>query len=176
MGWHMVERASGDRKFLATYETKEDAEAQRLRLIASDPAYEDVLTVPIQQYKTARRSHMTFNSWNVRGSCAPRGRAAVRPSKPDRSVPSSRQQGPLEQAIHVSPYLSPPRQGRCLMEGRQGRTGRRRFLPVKRRLGNQCRDCTPELRFYAEACRARNASLELCRERTLPLLRLGGRP
>ena len=45
MGWHVVERASGVRKFLATYETKEEAEEHRLRLIARDPAYEDVLVV-----------------------------------------------------------------------------------------------------------------------------------
>lgn len=45
MGWHVVQRANGVRKFLATYETKEEAETHRLRLIASNPAFEDVLVL-----------------------------------------------------------------------------------------------------------------------------------
>jgi hypothetical protein len=59
MGWHVVERAGGIRKFLATYETKEEAEAHRRRLIASDPAYEDVLVVPYSVGMTKPRDDPT---------------------------------------------------------------------------------------------------------------------
>ena len=44
MSWHLVERSDGA-KLLETYETREEAEQHRARLIAEDPAYEDVLSI-----------------------------------------------------------------------------------------------------------------------------------
>lgn len=44
MGWLLVERANGG-KLVGDFETREEAETHRAKLIAEDPAYEDILSI-----------------------------------------------------------------------------------------------------------------------------------